>query len=38
MHKHLVEHFYATAASHEVALTAEKAQLLLVDAHAVVQD
>jgi hypothetical protein len=37
MRKHLVEGFRVTAAPHEVALTVENAQLLLVDAHAMVQ-
>ena len=38
MHEHVIEGFRAIATSHEVALTAEKAPLLLVNAHAVVQD
>jgi hypothetical protein len=37
MHEHLVEGSHATDAPHEVALTAEKAQLLLVVARAMVQ-
>ena len=36
IHEHFVEGFRATAALHEVALRAEKTQLLFVDAHAVV--
>ena len=38
MREHPVEGFRATAAPYEVFLTTEKAQLLIVDAHAVVQD
>ena len=38
MHEHFVEGFRATTAPYEVTLTAEKAQLLLMDAQAVVQD
>jgi hypothetical protein len=37
MREHLVEGSRATAALRKVALTAEKAQLLLMDAHAMVQ-
>ena len=38
MHEHLVEGFRATATPHKVVSTAEKAQLLFVDAYAVVKD
>jgi hypothetical protein len=37
MREHLVEGFRVTVAPHEVALTAKKAQFLLVDAPAMVQ-
>ena len=38
MHEHLVQGFHITAVLYEVALTAEKAPLLFVDAHAMVQE
>jgi hypothetical protein len=38
MHEYLVAGFYATAAPHEIALAAEKAQLLFVDARVMMQD
>ena len=38
MHEHLVEGFRTIVAPYEIALTTEKAQFLLMDAHAVVQD
>jgi hypothetical protein len=38
MYEHIVEGFRTTAAPHKVSLTAEKAQLVIVDANAVVYD
>ena len=38
MHEHIVEGFRTTATSHKIALTAEKAELLLEDARVIVQD
>jgi hypothetical protein len=38
MHEYLFEGFRDTVATHEVTLTAEKAQLLLVDARVMVHD